>query len=66
MNVGGTSYAVQQVRVYVSTLFLSTMQVDHMALTLYAGETLTGATYDDSIGGTIAFQVAMKGTLFDA
>jgi hypothetical protein len=42
------------------------MQVDHMALTLYAGETLTGATYDDSIGGTIAFQVAMKGTLFDA
>jgi hypothetical protein len=66
MNVGGTSYAVQQIRVYVSTVFLSTIQVDHMALTLYAGEALTGATYDDSIGGTIAFQVAMKGTLFDA
>jgi hypothetical protein len=66
LTVGATGYAVQQVRVYVSTVFLSTIQVDHMALTLYASETLTGHTYDDSIGGTVQFQVAMKGTLYDA
>jgi hypothetical protein len=42
------------------------MQVDHMALTLYAGETISGVTYDDSTGGTVLYQVAMKGTLYDA
>jgi hypothetical protein len=66
LTVSATAYAVQQVRVYVSTVFLSTMQVDHMALTLYASEAITGVTYDDSIGGTVVFQVAMKGTLYDA
>jgi hypothetical protein len=66
LTVSATSYAVQQVRVYVSTVGLSTMQVDHMALTLYASEAITGVTYDDSIGGTVVYQVGMKGTLYDA
>jgi hypothetical protein len=66
LTVGALVYVVQQVRVYVSTLSLFTMQVDHMALTLYASETISGVTYDDSTGGTVLYQVAMKGTLYDA
>ena len=34
--------------------------------TIYAGETLSGITSDPSIGGTVLFEVAIKGTQFDA
>jgi hypothetical protein len=36
------------------------------AITLYAGETFFYQTYDDSTGGTIAYQGDSKVTLFDA
>lgn len=35
-------------------------------VTLYAGETMYGNTYDGSTGGTVTFTVNYKGTLFDA
>ena len=34
--------------------------------TLYAGETVSAETTDSSTGGTVAFLLASKGTLFDA
>lgn len=36
------------------------------AITLYAGETFFYQTYDDSTGGTVAYQGDSKVTLFDA
>ena len=36
------------------------------AVTLYAGETISSQTTDNSTGGTILFILASKGTLFDA
>jgi hypothetical protein len=64
--VGAVGYALSQTRAYVGTVFLDTIQLDQMALTLYATENIAGHTYDDSTGGTVHFQVAMKGTLYDA
>lgn len=36
------------------------------AVTVYAGETVTGSTYNGSTGGTVFHNIAYKGTQYDA
>lgn len=36
------------------------------AVTVYAGETVTGSTYNGSLGGTVFHNIAYKATLYDA
>lgn len=36
------------------------------SVTVYAGETVTGSTYNGSIGGTLFHNVAYKATMYDA
>lgn len=49
-----------------NTLYVGYYNSSVNQVTLYAGESLRGATEDGSTGGTIRFYVGFKGTLFDA
>jgi hypothetical protein len=56
--------------VFVTTTSLAVaatlFDIGTATITLYAGESVQGATVDASIGGTVFFAIAVKGTQFDA
>jgi len=51
---------------FTNTSNVQTGFANGCAVTVYAGETVTGSTADGSTGGTILFDLSVKATIFDA
>jgi hypothetical protein len=66
VTTGGSDTALGRASIASSTVNTTSSIVVASQATLYAGETYKLETLDASIGGTILYTIAMKGTLFDA
>jgi len=64
---GGTSVDLARVdQIQLSTSQAATQQLIPLSLTVYAGETVTGVTFNGSTGGTLFHVAAFKGTTYSA
>lgn len=67
VNAGGTSVDLARVdQIQLATSQVATQQLIPLAVTIYAGETVTGSTFNGSTGGTLFHVVAYKGTTYAA
>jgi hypothetical protein len=62
---GGSGY-INTILDNATTVNASKVNIVAGAVTIYAGESVGGYTSDGSTGGTVAFYIFTKGTLFDA